>query len=45
MMINLIVGFVLGFFVATMGVTGVAKVIDNAIEKVKTTNITIESSK
>ena len=42
-MINLIVGFVLGFFVATMGLTGVAQAIDNVIDKVKTTNITIES--
>jgi uncharacterized membrane protein required for colicin V production len=42
-MINLIVGFVLGFFVATMGLTGVAQAIDSVIDKVKTTNITIES--
>jgi len=44
-MINIIVGFVLGFFVATMGLTGVAKTIDSVIEKVKTTNITIETTK
>jgi hypothetical protein len=43
MMINMIVGFVLGFFVATMGLTGVAQAIDSVIDKVKTTNITIES--
>jgi hypothetical protein len=42
-MINIIVGFVLGFFVATMGLTGVAQAIDSVIDKVKTTNITIES--
>jgi uncharacterized membrane protein required for colicin V production len=39
----MIVGFVLGFFVATMGLTGVAQAIDSVIDKVKTTNITIES--
>jgi hypothetical protein len=42
-MINVIVGFLLGFFVATMGLTGVAKAIDGVIDKVKTTSITIES--
>jgi hypothetical protein len=42
-MINIIVGFVLGFFVATMGLTGVAKAVDGVIDKVKTTTITIES--
>ena len=42
-MINMIAGFVLGFFVATMGLTGVAKAIDSVIDKVKTTSITVES--
>ena len=42
-MINLIVGFVLGFFVETMCFTGVATLIDNVIEKVKTTTITLET--
>lgn len=42
-MINIIVGFVLGFFVATMGLTGVAQAIDSVIDKVKTTTISIET--
>ena len=42
-MINLIAGFILGFFVATMGLSGVAQAIDGVIEKVKTTTITVES--
>jgi len=42
-MINMIAGFILGFFVATMGLTGVAKSIDSVIDKIKTTNITVES--
>jgi hypothetical protein len=44
-MINLIVGFVLGFFVATMGVSGVANAIDGVINKIKTTTITLETNK
>jgi uncharacterized membrane protein required for colicin V production len=39
----MIAGFILGFFVATMGLTGVAKSIDSVIDKIKTTNITVES--
>ena len=35
-MINLIIGFVIGFFVATMGFTGVAKALDSGIETMKT---------
>jgi len=42
-MINMIAGFVLGFFVATMGLTGVAKAVDSVIDKVKTTSINIET--
>jgi hypothetical protein len=42
-MINMIVGFMLGFFVATMGLSGVAQAIDSVIDKVKTTSVTIES--
>jgi uncharacterized membrane protein required for colicin V production len=42
-MINMIAGFILGFFVATMGLTGVAKSIDSVIDKIKTTSITVES--
>jgi uncharacterized membrane protein required for colicin V production len=42
-MINMIAGFVLGFFVATMGVSGVAHAIDNMIDKIKTTTISVET--
>jgi hypothetical protein len=42
-MINLIAGFILGFFVATMGLSGVANAIDNVIDKIKTTSITVET--
>lgn len=41
-MINLIIGFVLGFFVATVGFTGVAKALDNGIETVKNVNVTVD---
>jgi hypothetical protein len=42
-MINLIAGFILGFFVATMGLSGVANAIDSVIDKIKTTSITVET--
>jgi hypothetical protein len=42
-MVNLIAGFVLGFFVATMGLSGVANAIDSVIDKIKTTSISVES--
>jgi hypothetical protein len=44
-MINIIIGFALGFFIATMGLTGVAQAVDEVIDKIKTTTITIEKSK
>jgi hypothetical protein len=44
-MINIIIGFALGFFIATMGLTGVAQAVDEVINKIKTTTITIEPSK
>lgn len=44
-MINIIIGFALGFFIATMGLTGVAQAVDEVINKIKTTTITIEQSK
>ena len=42
-MVNLIVGFVLGFFVATMGLSGVANALDGVIDKIKTTSISVET--
>jgi hypothetical protein len=42
-MIKLIVGFALGFYVATIGVTGVATAIDIAVDKVKSTSVSVET--
>jgi hypothetical protein len=42
-MVNLIAGFVLGFFVATMGLSGVATAIDSVIDKIKTTSISVDT--
>jgi capsular polysaccharide biosynthesis protein len=41
-MINVIIGFVLGFFVATMGFTGVAQYLDKGIDSVKNVNVTVD---
>ena len=42
-MIKLAAGFALGFYVATIGVSGVAHAIDEAVEKIKSTNISLET--
>lgn len=34
---NILVGFVLGFMVATSGFSGVVKMLDNAVDSVRTT--------
>jgi capsular polysaccharide biosynthesis protein len=34
-MINVAIGFVLGFFVATIGVSGVVNYLDNAVKSVQ----------
>jgi capsular polysaccharide biosynthesis protein len=44
-MINIIIGFVLGFFVATVGFTGVAKALDNGIETVKNVSVKVDTGK
>lgn len=44
-MINLIIGFVLGFFVATVGFSGVAKALDNGIETVKNVSVKVDTGK
>ena len=41
-MTNFVAGIVLGFFVATYGITGVANLLDKAVEKAKTVKITTE---
>jgi len=42
-MIKLAVGFALGFYVATIGVSGVAQAVDGAVEKIKSTSISLET--
>jgi hypothetical protein len=42
-MVNLIAGFVFGFFVATMGLSGVANALDGVIDKIKTTSISVDT--
>ena len=42
-MINLIIGFVLGFFVATVGFTGVAQALDKGIENAKNISVKVDS--
>ena len=41
-MINFIIGCVLGFVVATMGFTGIAQALDNGINTVKNVNVSVE---
>lgn len=42
-MTNLLVGFVLGIVVSTVGFGGIAKMLDNGVDKVK--QVTVEQSK
>jgi capsular polysaccharide biosynthesis protein len=42
-MINVIVGFVLGFFVATIGFTGVAQALDKGVETMKTISVKVDT--
>ena len=44
-MINFIIGCILGFIVATVGFTGVAKALDNGIETVKNVSIKVDTGK
>jgi capsular polysaccharide biosynthesis protein len=44
-MINLIIGFVFGFFVATVGFTGIAQALDNGIETVKNVSVKVDTGK
>jgi hypothetical protein len=41
-MINFALGCVLGFFVATVGFTGVAQALDGGIDKIKNVNVSVE---
>jgi len=42
-MTKLLVGFVLGIIIATVGFSGIAKMLDNSVEKVK--QVTVEQAK
>ena len=42
-MTKLLVGFILGIVVATVGFSGIAKMLDNGVEKVK--QVTVEQAK
>ena len=42
-MINLLVGFILGVVVSTVGFSGIAKIADSGVEKVK--QVTVEQTK
>ena len=44
-MINVIIGFVLGFFVATVGFTGVAQALDKGIETAKNISVKVDTGK
>jgi hypothetical protein len=41
-MINFALGCVLGFFIATVGFTGIAKALDTGIDKVKSVSVSVE---
>ena len=42
-MINVIIGFVLGFFVASVGFTGVAQALDKGVETMKTISVKVDN--
>jgi hypothetical protein len=44
-MINFIIGVVLGFFVATMGFTGIAQALDKGLETAKSVSVKVETGK
>jgi hypothetical protein len=44
-MFNFIFGCILGFFVATMGFTGIAQALDNGIETMKTVSVKVDTGK
>ena len=44
-MFNFIAGCIVGFFIATMGFTGIAKALDNGIETVKNVSVKVDAGK
>lgn len=41
-MINFIIGIIVGFFITTYGVSGVAQAVDTGIKTIKNVNISVE---
>jgi len=41
-MLNFVLGCVLGFFVATIGFTGIAQSLDRGVDMIKSININVE---
>jgi len=44
-MINVLIGFILGFFVATVGFTGVAQALDKGVETMKNVSVKVDTGK
>jgi hypothetical protein len=44
-MFNFIAGCIVGFVIATVGFTGVAKALDNGIETVKNVSVKVDTGK
>jgi len=44
-MFNFIIGGVFGFFVATMGFTGIAQALDKGLETAKSVSVKVETAK
>ena len=44
-MLNFVIGCILGFMVATVGFTGIAKALDNGIETAKNVSIKVDTGK
>jgi capsular polysaccharide biosynthesis protein len=44
-MLNFVIGCILGFFIATVGFTGVAKALDSGIETAKNISIKVDTGK
>jgi hypothetical protein len=44
-MINLIIGFVFGFFVATIGFSGIIQALDYGIETMKIVSVKVDTGK
>ena len=42
-MVNFVIGFVLGFIIATTGFTGFAQLMDSGIDKIKNTSISVDT--